>query len=155
MPLDPVTLTAGLTPVFAGSDDVVAAGQAWAAAYADYAAVAMAGVAAPVFTGLEEDTLAAGMTAAFTAGVASLGTTTLTDMELAFQAFWLVPPVVFGAGVVTLAPPGLAAALAAVFAAGAVATTSAEVAAAVAAAIHAWTLTVTVTLPGPTTVTLT
>lgn len=154
MPLDPSTLASGLSDVFEGSDDMVAAAQSWAGAYADYAQVAMAGVAAPVFTGLEEATLAAGLAAAFAGGVASLGTTTLPAMELAFQGFWMVPPVVFGAGTVTLAPPGLAAALAAVFAGGALVPTSAAMAAAVAAVLHAWTMTVAVTLPGPSVVTL-
>jgi hypothetical protein len=155
MPLNPATLASGLSSVFAGSSDVAAAGSAWAGAYRDYAAVAMAGVAAPIFTGLEEGVLAGALAAAFTAGVASLGTTTLTDMELAFQAFWMVPPVVFGAGAVTAAPPGLAAALAAVFATGALAPTSAVVAAAVAAAIDTWTRMITVQLPGPVLVLLT
>jgi len=154
MPLDPTTLTSGLLGVFAGSSDFADAAASWAGAYADYAAVAMAGVAAPVFTGLEEGVMATALTAAFAGGVASLGTTTLPAMELAFQAFWFVPPVVFGAGVVTLAPPGLAALLAAAFAAGALAPTSAEVAAGVAAAIHAWTLMVAVTFPNGTVVTL-
>lgn len=154
MPLDPTTLTSGLLGVFAGSSDMADAAASWASGYADYAAVATANGVIPAFTGLEEGVLAGALAAAFAGGVASLGTTTLSAMELAFQAFWMVPPVLFGAGVVTLAPPGLSSLLAAVFATGVAAATSAEVAANVAAAIHAWTLTVTVTFPGPTVATL-
>ena len=148
------TLADGLASVFAASSDFAEAASSWADAYSTYAQAATAGVAIPVFTGLEEGLLASNLAAAFAAGVASEGSTTLAAMEVAFQAYWLVPPVVFGAGVVTVAPPGLAALLTAAIPALLVATTSAMAAGIFATAIDAWTHTVIVTFAGVVTVTL-
>lgn len=148
------TLAAGLATAFAGTNSFAEAGAGWASAYATYALAAQANGIFPVFTGLEQQALTSALSAAFQAGVASEGATTFAVMELAFQAFWQLPPVAFGAGVVTLAPPGLTALLEATRAPNLVAATSAVAASNVATALDIWTRTVTVTFPGPAVATL-
>jgi hypothetical protein len=147
------TLASGLASVFAGVDTFAAAGDGWASAYRSYAQGATAGVALPVFTGLEESVLAATLAGAFAAGIAAPGGT-LAALEVAFIAFWVAPPILFGTGVTTLAPPGLAALITATFPGNLLAATGAEAAASIAAAFDSWTRLISVTLPGPTVVTL-
>lgn len=153
MALSPGTLAAELTPVFGGTDSFVSAGAEWARAYKKYAETAQAGLALPIFTGVEEAVLAASLAAAFAAGIAAPAATP-DFMEAAFIAFWMAPPVVFGAGVVTVAPPGLAVLIRATFPVNLLAATASAASAVLAGAIDVWTRTVTVTLPGPTVVTL-
>jgi hypothetical protein len=150
--LDPTSLATSLGSTFVGVSDFVSAGRGWAAAYKSYAQAAQAGVTVPTFTGLEEGVLASGLAAAFAAGIADPAGTP-QRMEVAFQAFWMVPPVVFGAGVTTLAPPGLSALIAATYPLNVVSSATGA-ATNIALALDAWTRLVTVTLPGPVVVTL-
>lgn len=153
MALDPTNLASGLIPIFGGTDNFVTAGLAWASAYKSYAQVANAGVFLPTFTGLEEGILATALAGAFAAGIAAPNLTP-EAMEAAFIAFWLTPPVIFGAGVVTAAAPGLAALIRATFPINILAVSAPAAAAVIAVAIDTWTRTVAVTIPGPTVVTL-
>lgn len=148
------TLATGLATAFVGTNSFAEAGAGWASAYATYALAAQANGIFPAFTGLEQQTLANALAAAFQAGVASEGATTFAAVELALQAFWILPPIVFGAGAVTAAPPGLAALLEATRAPNLAAATSAVAASNVATALDTWTHTVTVTFPGPAVATL-
>lgn len=153
MALVSAVLANSLAPTFAGVDTFATAGNGWASAYATYALSATAGVALPAFTGLERQLLAANLTAAFALGIID-SSAAMSAMELAFQAFWFLPPVIFGTGVVSVAPPGLAALIAATFPANILAATSAEAASNIASALDTWTRTVIVTFPGGVTVTL-
>lgn len=148
MALLSATLASGLIGAFAGTDSFSAAGDAWASAYASYAQTAQANGIPAVFTGAEQRLLSGSLASAFAAGVNAPGSL-LGALELAFQGFWYLPPVVFGTGVVTLAPPGLGTLVGATFGANLLAATAAEAANNVAVALDAWTRTVVVTFPGP------
>jgi len=140
------TLSDLLQSTFRGVDSFAAAAAGWASAYRTYAQSAQANGVPPVLTGLEEAVLAGQLTAAF----AALDPNTFPSaFEAAFQAFWLTPPVAFGSGAATLAPPGLGSLLVSTYPANLVAPTSAAAAINVAAAIDAWTRLVSVTFPGP------
>ena len=154
MPLLASTLASGLSSVFTGVDSYQAAGTAWSNAYDVYARTAVAAGAPAILTGLEKTVMARSLAGVFEAGVASQGSSTLASMEAAFAAFWMLPPVVFGAGFVSAAPPGLAGLISATVPLNIVAATSAEAASNIANAIHTWTLSITVTFPNGATVTL-
>lgn len=75
---------------------------AMAATYRTYTAVAMAGAASPIFTGLEPQLFSKNLMTAF--GINPLPNSpaaTATAFATAVNAWWLLPPVVFGGGVVT------------------------------------------------------
>lgn len=183
MPLNKALLSNGLRDLFEGNDpsmpgekvfppNETEAGKKWAAVYKKYAEGALAGTTQPLAVSLTaaQNTLAGALAGAFTtaklnptpAAVAVLA----AAMDVAFVAFWLVPPVAFAAppppapptmaGVVSVAPPGvLTGLLSAMFAAGAVQEKSAaDQADALAMILDAWTRSVMVintpiTPPGP------
>lgn len=121
--------------------------------YLAYAAPAMAGPATPVFTGTEQVRFSAALLAIL--GV-SPPSGTPAQAAAAFVAavttFWLTPPVVFGAGVVT-AFPGAGALQAALVALFSTFNDSSSAASGLATALDVATKTVTVVI-GPTTFTL-
>lgn len=126
------------------------AGQKWAQAYADYAAAAMSPVAAPPASlAAGQAVLARALGATFRTSLAA--PQTASQMAAAFTAFWLTPPVVFGAGLVTAVTGTtvLAAGLPGVWAANTASSAPAEPAMQrVAGLLDVFTHTVIVTTPG-------
>lgn len=131
--------------------NTVEAGKRWAHAYAVYAADAMSippTAAPPASLTAGEQTLAAALASVWASSRTS--PTTAQGMAAALTAFWLAPPVVFGAGLVTAVPgtSALAAALQGVWSSNQRGKLSAEACARkVAAAVHAFTTTVITTTP--------
>lgn len=79
-----------------------AACDAMAATYQTYAALAMAGAASPIFTGLEPQLFSKNLMDAF--GINPLPNSPIavaTAFSTAVNAWWLLPPVLFSGGAVT------------------------------------------------------
>ncbi len=127
------------------------AGKRWAHAYALYAADAMSippTAAPPNSLVAGEKVLAAALAATWRSS--RTANQTANQMASALTAFWLAPPVTFGAGLVTAVPgtSALASALPGIWASNQGGRQSAEFCAKkVAAAIHAFTSTVITTTP--------
>jgi hypothetical protein len=161
MPLNSRGLGDDLAALFEGRNGYPAstaeAGKAWAAIYRGYAAEAHAGTAAPLAPGLAaaETALAGALETIFTDAQGGAAGTIASDLDAAYVAFWLTPPVQFATatvtGAVTVAPPGvLGPAFATVFAAGAAQSKSAaDQAKALADALDTWTRTVIVAITPP------
>jgi hypothetical protein len=131
--------------------DTLEAGKRWAHAYALYAADAMSippTAAPPASLVPGEQTLAAALAAVWSSSRSS--PTTAQGMATALTAFWLAPPVVFGAGVVTsvTGTSALQSALISIWTSNLSGRQSADFCAKkVAAAVHTFTLTVITTTP--------
>jgi hypothetical protein len=131
--------------------DPYEAGKRWAHAYALYAADAMSippTAAPPASLAAGEATLAALLGALWTSSRSA--PQSANGMASGLTAFWLAPPVVFGAGLVTAVTgtSALASALQGIWASNQSGKQSADFCAKkVAAAIHAFTLTVITTTP--------
>jgi hypothetical protein len=127
----------------------IEAGKRWAHAYAVYAADAMSippTAAPPASLAAGERVLATALAAVWTSS--RTAQQTATGMANALTAFWLTPPVAFGAGLVTAVQgtSALAQALPGIWASNHHATNEQAVKK-VAAAVHAFTLTVITTTP--------
>ena len=152
MPLDPSSMISGFTSMFSGGPlGPVGGGKKMASIYATYASAGMFGASAPVFTGLEQQALAATLTAVFsltTPNPAAFG----QAWSAGLTAFWMTPPIVVTgaqAGVVT-AIPGAAAVSAALAALVASPSNPAPAAASIlAAALDAATRTAVATVAPP------
>ena len=103
MPLIPSILQKGLSDIAENYPDSASdAANKMAKAYADYARGAVAGGLPITLTGGEEKRLAAALLSAFAGGNGTPATGAMA-WAAGLTAFWLSPPVVFGAGVVTVA----------------------------------------------------
>ncbi len=131
--------------------DAYEAGKRWAHAYALYAADAMSippTAAPPASLAANERVLATALGALWQ--TSRTATQTAQGMATALTAFWLSPPVVFGAGVVTAVPgtATLSSALLGVWSSNLAGKQSADFCARkVAAAVHVFTSTVITTTP--------
>ena len=152
MPLDPSSMISGFTSMFQdGPLGAVGGAKQMASIYSSYAMQGMFGASAPVFTGLEQQVLAATLAAVF-----SLPAPNPAAFGMAWSSglttFWLAPPIVVvgaQAGVVT-AIPGAAAVTAQLLALVATPGNPAPVAATLlATALHAATMTAVATVAPP------
>lgn len=146
MPLNAIKLRDALTNLFqTGVATYPGAASRWADAYKDYAEDARSSFGVSP-TPLDPQALAL-------AGILSTAFAALTDpsaqMETAFISFWLTPPAVFGAGVVTVAPAGLGALLHSTFAQNLSVDTPELAAENIAGVLDSWTKMVQVTTPTP------
>lgn len=80
------------------SDNAVLKSREWAQAYRNYAMTAMAGILLPIMTGLEQEM----MSSMLLQVMSNPNTTTpifARAVANAVEAFWLLPPVIFSAGI--------------------------------------------------------
>ena len=150
MALQQSKLASGLLELASGKNfpkDPLEAGKRWAHAYVEYAKVAMSPVGAPPTFAGGEQILAAALASVWASSRSA--PTTAQGIAAALTAFWLTPPVVFGAGVVTsvVGTSALASALPGVWASNYPGTPE-QATRKVAAAIHTFTITVITTTPG-------
>jgi len=98
MALVAASLTAELTTVFSGSNDSGAiAADKIATAYDNYCKTAMAGIAVPIFTGMEKTVFANTLAASLSS---PQGNANIVGMAFqnAAMSYWMVPPVNFSGG---------------------------------------------------------
>lgn len=108
MPLLPIMLQEPLTRLFTeGATDPLKTATAMSDAYQQYTSLALFGAFPPVFTGLEKTLMKATILASLAPGgmnPASLANAWSTGIT----SWWLLPPIVVGAGVVSACPGALA-----------------------------------------------